>query len=291
MTTTAPSPEDVRPRLIAVAFRMLGGAAEAEDAVQEAYARWFRLGPAQRAAVREPAAWLTTVTSRICLDVLGSARHRRETYVGPWLPEPLPAHSPVVAPGPQEAAELAESVDLALLLALEALTPAQRVAWVLHDVFAVPFDEVADALGRTPQACRALASAARRALRSDRRVAASREEHARAVVAFRAACLTGDLGALVAVLDPAAVLTSDGGGLVRAARRPVRGADRVARFLLGLLARHPGAQVRPGEVGGRTVAVVVEDGAVHSVLGLGVADGVVTDVWLVRNPHKLTAWA
>ncbi|TCJ00734.1 RNA polymerase sigma factor SigJ [Aeromicrobium sp. IC_218] len=291
MTTTVPPAEDARPRLLAVAFRMLGDAGEAEDAVQEAYARWFRLTDAERADVREPAAWLTTVTSRICLDVLGSARHRRETYVGPWLPEPLPAHSPVVAPDPADLAVLGESVDLAVLVALEALTPAQRVAWVLHDVFAVPFDQVAEAVGRTPQACRALAAAARRALRSDRRVAASRDEHARAVAAFQAACLTGDVNALVAVLDPSVVLTSDGGGLVSAARRPVRGADAVARFLLGLLARHPRFEVRPAEVGGRLVAVVAEDDAVDSVLALGVTDGVVTDVWIVRNPHKLTAWS
>jgi RNA polymerase sigma-70 factor (ECF subfamily) len=290
MTATAPSPEDVRPRLLAVAFRLLGDAAEAEDAVQEAFVRWYRMSEAERADVREPAAWLTTVTSRVCLDLLGSARRRREAYVGPWLPEPLPAHSPVVAPGPEDAAVLGESVDLALLLALEALTPAQRVAWVLHDVFAVPFEQVADAVGRTPQACRTLASAARRALRSDRRVATSREEHARAVVAFQTACLTGDVNALVSVLDPSVVLTSDGGGLVSAARRPVRGADAVARFLLGLLARHPRFEVRPAEVGGRLVAVVAEDDAVDSVLALGVADGVVTDVWIVRNPHKLTAW-
>lgn len=289
MTATV-SPDDVRPRLLAVAFRLLGDAAEAEDAVQEAFVRWYRMSDAERSEVREPAAWLTTVTSRVCLDVLGSARRRRETYVGPWLPEPLPSHSPVVAPGPEDAAVLGESVDLALLLALEALTPAQRVAWVLHDVFAVPFEQVADAVGRTPQACRTLASAARRALRSDRRVATSREEHARAVVAFQAACETGDVSALVAVLDPSVVLTSDGGGLVSAARRPVRGADAVARFLLGLLARHPGFEVHPAEVGGRLVAVVTESGAVDSVLALGVRDGTVSDVWIVRNPQKLTAW-
>lgn len=290
MTTTAPSAEDARPRLLAVAFRMLGDAAEAEDAVQEAYARWYRQTDDERADVREPAAWLTTVTSRICLDVLGSARHRRETYVGPWLPEPLPAHSPVVAPDPADLAVLGESVDLAVLVALEALTPGQRVAWVLHDVFAVPFEQVAEAVGRTPQACRTLASAARRALRSDRRVTASREEHARAVAAFQAACLTGDLRALVAVLDPSVALVSDGGGVVSAARRPVRGADQVARFLLGLLTRRSGAQVDVGEVGGRTVAVVSEHGTVDTVLALGLADGTVSDVWVMRNPRKLAAW-
>lgn len=290
MTTTAPSAEDARPHLVAVAFRMLGDAGEAEDAVQEAYARWFRLTDAERAEVREPAAWLTTVASRVCLDVLGSARHRRETYVGPWLPEPLPAHSPVVAPDPADRAVLGESVDLAVLVALETLTPAQRVAWVLHDVFAVPFEQVAEVVGRTPQACRTLASAARRALRSDRRVTATHEDHARAVAAFQAACLTGDLGALVAVLDPSVTLVSDGGGVVSAARRPVHGADQVGRFLLGLLARRSAAQVDVGEVGGRTVAVVSEHGAVDTVLALGVSDGVVSDVWVMRNPRKLAAW-
>jgi len=289
MTATA-APDDVRPRLLAVAFRLLGDAAQAEDAVQEAFVRWYRASEDERAAVREPVAWLTTVTSRICLDVLGSARHRRETYVGPWLPEPLPAHSPVVAPDPADLAVLQESVDLALLVALEALTPAQRVAWVLHDVFAVPFEQVAEAVGRTPQACRTLASAARRALRSDRRVTTTPQEHARAVAAFQVACLTGDLAALVAVLDPEVTLVSDGGGLVSAARRPVHGADQVARFLLGLLARRSGAQVDVGDVGGRTVAVVSEHGTVDTVLGLGVVDGVVSDVWVMRNPRKLAAW-
>ena len=154
---------DERGHLIGVAYRMLGTVADAEDAVQEAYARWYRLSTAERDAIEVPLAWLTRVVGRICLDVLGSARVRRESYVGEWLPEPVPVDD-AVGPGadPAERAALQDSVALALLVVLEQLTPAERVAFVLHDVFAVPFAEIAVAVGRSSAACRQLASTARR---------------------------------------------------------------------------------------------------------------------------------
>ncbi|MBW1640103.1 sigma-70 family RNA polymerase sigma factor [Microbacterium resistens] len=289
--------EAERPRLIAVAFRMLGELAEAEDAVQEAYVRWYGLDDAERAAIRVPGAWLTRVVSRIVLDVLGSARARRERYVGEWLPEPVPAEALRVAgihgtpPGdPLDRVSQAESVSTALLLLLEALTPAERVVFVLHDVFGVPFDEVAAAVGRTPAACRQLASSARRHVREGRRVRADAARHDDLVQAFAAACLSGDLAAVVAVLDDTVTLRSDGGGVVSAARRPVTGATDVARFLLGLLAKWPDAEVEAVRTGDGLALVARQGGAVTTVVNVGAGPDAVTDVWVMRNPEKMRLW-
>ena len=165
-----------RRHLVSLCFRMLGTVADAEDAVQETYARWYRLDPTERDAVANPVAWLTRVASRVCLDALGSARARRERYVGPWLPEPVPAGAlaePIGGTGappadPLDRVTLDETVSTALLLVLESMTPAERVAFVLHDVFAVPFDEIAETVGRTPAACRQLAASGRRRIEASR---------------------------------------------------------------------------------------------------------------------------
>ncbi|WP_241965205.1 RNA polymerase sigma factor SigJ [Microbacterium telephonicum] len=290
--------ETHRAALTAVAFGMLGTLADAEDAVQETYVRWMRLPDADRADIRSPGAWLTRVTGRICLDVLGSARARRERYVGEWLPEPVPADSSVAhaALDPYERVERSEAVSTALLLVLETLTPAERVVFVLHDVFAVSFDEIAAVIGRSAAACRQLASSARRRVRDGRRRAAARERHDTLVAAFVAACATGELAAVVAALDPDAVLRSDGGGVVSAARRPVHGADAVARFLLGLARKNPTARLEP-VVTGDGAGVAIRDGdALLGVVTVGVsgeadADARITDVWIMRNPAKLRLWA
>jgi RNA polymerase sigma-70 factor (ECF subfamily) len=286
-----------RRHLLALAFRMLGTIAEAEDAVQETYARWYRMTPAERDAVEVPRAWLTRVASRICLDALGSARARRERYVGPWLPEPVPddAFGPLTAAGsgaddPLDRVTLDESVSTALLLVLESMTPAERVAFVLHDVFAVPFDEIAEIVGRTPAACRQLAASARRRIDADRARRAPRAEHDRVVRAFALATSTGDLTALVAVLDPAIELRSDGGGIVTAARRPVVGAEHVARFLLGLARKRPDARVEPCALAGGLGFVLWNEGRIDSVMSLEVGGGRVTRVHMMRNPEKLTRW-
>jgi RNA polymerase sigma factor (sigma-70 family) len=290
-----------RRHLLALGYRMLGTVAEAEDAVQETYARWYRLTPEEREAIASPRAWLTRVASRVCLDVLGSARVRRESYVGPWLPEPVPssafgagaigALSGATTPGdPLDRVTLDESVSTALLVVLEAMTPAERVAFVLHDVFALPFDEIAGIVGRSPAACRQLATSARRRVGERRDRAVPRAEHDRVVQAFGAAAAGGDLAALVSVLDPTVVLTTDGGGVVSAARRPVHGAENVARFLLGLAEKYPDALIRPCETTDGLGFEVRQEGVVTGVLTLSVREGRVADIRMMRNPQKLTLW-
>ncbi len=210
-----------RPRLVRLAYSELGDVGEAEDVVQEA---WLRLERVDADAIVNLDVWLTTVVARLALDRLRSARARRVTYVGPWLPEPL------VSDDPADRVTLDESVSYALLTVLEQLSPAERTAFVLHDVFDVPFGDVAEVVGRSPEAVRQLASRARRHVTRERpRFAASRDEHDRAVRAFAQAVAEGSLDGLVAVLDPEVVWTSDGGGRATAARKPLRGGARVAR--------------------------------------------------------------
>jgi RNA polymerase sigma-70 factor (ECF subfamily) len=283
-----------RRHLMSLAFRMLGTVAEAEDAVQETYARWYRMTPAEQDAIEIPRAWLTRVAGRVCLDVLDSARVRRERYVGPWLPEPVPSDAFAMAGAPAsdplDRVSLDESVSTALLLVLEAMTPAERVAFVLHDVFALPFEEVAEIVGRTPAACRQLATSARRRVQDSRGREVPRAEHDRVVLAFAAAAQGGDLGALVSVLDPDVVLRSDGGGNVSAARRPVLGADNVARFLLGTLTKRPDVEILPQETDDGLGFVMWDEGRIFGVVTLRVAGGRISDVWMMVNPEKLSLW-
>jgi RNA polymerase sigma-70 factor (ECF subfamily) len=282
-----------RRHLLALAFRMLGTIAEAEDAVQETYARWYRMTPAERDAIETPRAWLTRVASRVCLDVLDSARVRRERYVGPWLPEPVPIDA-FADPGASAAADpldrvtLDDSVSTALLLVLEAMTPAERVAFVLHDVFAVPFDEIGEIVGRTPAACRQLATSARRRVQAGRSRQVPRAEHDRVVEAFGRAVQAGDLASLVAVLDPDVVLKSDGGGIVSAARNPILGADHVGRLLLGLAGRYP--ETLPVETPDGLGFVSWDEGRIAAVTTAEVEDGRIVRMHIMRNPEKLTLW-
>ncbi|WP_027496913.1 RNA polymerase sigma factor SigJ [Rhodococcus sp. JG-3] len=282
-----------RSRLIGIAYRMLGSYSDAEDAASEALLRWYRLTDAERDEIDVPRAWLTRVVGRICLDLLGSARVRREHYVGQWLPEPVRA----LAPGddgtsdPADRIALHESVGLALLVVLDSLSPAERVAFVLHDAFAVPFDDIANVLGRTPAACRQLASAARRRVHDDRRGPSAPNTHDRVVRAFVAAAAGGDLDALVALLAPDITLVSDGGGRVSAARNPVRGADRVARFVLGITVKSTDLDRSIESVNGLTGVVLRRQGVVTGVIGFRTDSAVVTDVWIVLNPEKLRHWS
>lgn len=279
-----------RRRLIALAYRLLGTLEEAEDAVQETYLRWYRLTDADRAAIDNPAGWLSRVTSRICLDVLKSARARRERYVGPWLPEPV---RPGLLAGPEDPADRAtldDTVSTALLVVLDAMTPAERVAFVLHDVFAVPFSEIAEVVGRTPAAVRQLAASARRRVAEQRDVVAPLPEHDDVVRAFVAATAGGDLGRLVTLLDSSVTLRSDGGGRVSAALNPILGPEKVARFLLGVLTKRPTWSIRPEPTADGLGFSLVEDGVPRGVANLRVVDGRVTDVWMVVNPDKLIRW-
>jgi Sigma-70, region 4 len=234
------------------------------------------------------------VASRVCLDVLKSARVRREQYVGPWLPEPVPSNllgAPAGAsPDPADRVTLDDTVSSALLVVLDAMTPAERVAFVLHDIFELPFGEIADVVGRSPAAVRQLATSARRKVSSQRRALAPVPEHDAVVRAFGAATAGGDLGALAALLDPAVVLRSDGGGVVSAARNPVHGPDNVARFMLGVMAKRPTWRlVERHSTDGLALAYDDAD-VVRGVINLRVAGGAVTDVWVVVNPGKLAAW-
>ena len=271
--------EALRPRLLRVAYATLGSRAEAEDVVQEA---WLRLARADAGEIRDLPAWLTTVAGRLALDALGSARARRERYYGEWLPKPVVGE----APDPADQVTLDESVSYALLTVLEQLSPAERTAFVLHDVFGHSFDEVAEAVGRTPQAARQLASRARRHVEAGRpRFPATRDEQREVVSAFMSAALDGDVDGLLAVLDPEVTMRADGGGRVPTVRHPLHGADHVARTLAGF------ARVRTGrgeivDVNGMPGLLIESEGE-RSVLAFTVDGGRITTIDAVRNPDKL----
>ncbi|MGI5169900.1 RNA polymerase sigma factor SigJ [Spirillospora sp. CA-253888] len=286
-----------RRQLIAVAYRLLGTLADAEDVVQETYARWYALSPRQREAIESPGAWLTKVAGRVCLDLLGSARARRESYVGEWIPEPLPGRTewitgrPVSGTAdPADRVTLDESVSMAFLVVLEAMTPAERVAFVLHDVFRYPFAEVAEIVGRSPAACRKLASSARRRIDAAQAHATPATEHTGVVRDFKRAWEAKDIGALIGLLDPNATGVADGGGLVSAAPAPVTGAEQIARYLIGVTAGAPGLEILERPVNGQPGLAVRQGSAIVVVMAFDVADGRIRHFWAVRNPDKLRLW-
>jgi RNA polymerase sigma-70 factor (ECF subfamily) len=268
-----------------LAYRMTGSLADAEDALQEAYIRWQGT---DLQAIRKPRAFLSTMVTRLCIDRLKSARARRESYVGPWLPEPVLDTDRVAA---DDATELAQDVSVALMMALERLSPLERAAFLLHDVFDYTYAEVASALDRSEAACRQLASRARAHVKAARpRYEPSDDECERIVLAFGAAVMTGDLSQLRAILAEDATLYADGGGRVRSALRPVRGADRVARFFLGVSKKYPlssATRIVPQAVNGTPGFVVVEDDRAVQTLAFDVREGLVHAVYAVRNPDKL----
>lgn len=286
-----------RRTLLNLAFRMLGSSYDAEDVVQETYTRWYALPEAEQREIRSPVGWLVRVAGRICLDHLASARVRRERYTGEWLPEPLPDRRRWDSTGatedavdPADRVTLDESVSMGMLVVLESVTPAERVAFVLHDVFGVPFAEIAETVGRSPAACRQLAASARRRIRDARPPATGAETHRQVLSAFKQACETGDVGALVGLLDPGATVHADGGGRVRTARRPVVGADKVARYLVGVLRKEPGVVVTEEDVNGRPGLVGRLDGWTVAVVATEVDAGSISHLWLMMNPEKLHAW-
>ncbi|GGR10377.1 RNA polymerase sigma factor SigJ [Streptomyces netropsis] len=288
-----------RRQLINVAYRLLGSLTEAEDAVQDAYARWCALPRSRQEEILSPGAWLTTVTSRICLDLLGSARARRERYVGAWLPEPLPDRTewdraggadPTGLADPADQMILDESVAMAFLVVLESMTPAERVAFVLHDVFRYPFAEIADVLGRTPAACKQLASSARRRA-SVAHAPVTATGQADVVKHVKEAWETKDIAALVRLLNPAAVMTADGGGMVGTVLRPVEGGARIAQYMVAIADKAPGLELLERSVNGVPGLVAQRAGVVMTVASFDVSDGRVTRIWAVRNPEKLRLWA
>ncbi|MET8544509.1 RNA polymerase sigma factor SigJ [Kitasatospora sp. NPDC004799] len=290
---------DERRRLINLAYRLLGSLAEAEDAVQETYARWYALSRQRQEAVLSPGAWLTTVATRVCLDQLGSARARRERYVGEWIPEPLPDRGEWIggqaggSGGPADPADwvtLDESVSMAFLVVLESMTPAERVAFVLHDVFRYPFPEVAAIVGRTPAACRQLATSARRRVRAAQAPAAPTGAQAGVVREFKEAWEARDIAALVGLLAPDATMTADGGGLAGAALRPVVGGGRIAQYLVHFADRAPGLTLLERSVNGRPGLVARYGGRTATVAAFELVDGRIARIWAVRNPEKLRPW-
>jgi RNA polymerase sigma-70 factor (ECF subfamily) len=287
-----------RRQLINLAYRLLGSLAEAEDAVQETYARWYGLSRQQQDAIESPGAWLTTVASRICLNLLGSARARRETYVGEWIPEPLPESTEWISgqPGgattdPADRVTLDESVNMAFLVVLDSMTPAERVAFILHDVFRYPFAEVAEIVGRTPAACRQLASSARRRIRASQAPASPTARQADIIRAFKQAWEAKDIDALIGLLDPDATATADGGGLAITFLHPIEGGEQIARAWVEIANRATSNMAfLERTVNGQPGLVAQQDGVTVTVFAFDVAGDRIKHIWAVRNPEKLRPW-
>jgi RNA polymerase sigma factor (sigma-70 family) len=279
-----------RRQLINLAYRLLGSLAEAEDAVQETYARWYAMPRHQREAIVSPGAWLTTVASRICLNVLRSARARRERYVGEWIPEPLPDDTEWRSADPADRVTLDESINMAFLVVLESMTPAERVAFILHDVFRYSFAEVAEIVGRTPAACRQLASSARRRLHASPPSTTPAAQHAATVREFKRAWEAQDIDALLGLLDPDATAIGDGGGRASAVLHPVEGGEQVARFFAGLDVTAPHLTLLERTVNGQPGLVAQRDGVTVAVYAFRIARDRITDIWVVLNPDKLRPW-
>ena len=287
---------DERVRLINLAYRLLGSLAEAEDAVQETYARWFSLSPDQQEQINAPAAWLTTVASRICFDVLRSARVRRESYVGEWIPEPLPDHTEwsggrAGSVDPADRITLDESIDMAFMVLLDSMTPAERVVFLLHDIFRYPFAEVGEIVGRTPAACRQLAVSARNRVRKAPRPAAPPLQRATMIRDFKRAWEAMDVEALVALLDPNATAIADGGGLAITFMDPIEGGEQIAQAWVEIARRKPeNMTFLERTVNGRPGLVAQQDGIPVSVFAFDVVGDLIKNIWVVRNPEKLRRW-
>jgi RNA polymerase sigma-70 factor, ECF subfamily len=273
----------VRPLLLSISYRMLGSTSEAEDIVQEAYVRWHT---APREAVDSPRSYLSTVVTRLCIDRLRSAKEARETYAGPWLPEPILT---VVQPGPEETIELAESLSIAFLVLLESLSPLERAVFLLRRVFEFGYAEIAEMVGRSEAACRQLVSRAARHLGEG--ASRSRADRARAgelASRFLAACASGDLASLLSLLTDDAVVIADGGGRARAARRPIVGKMKVATYVIGIskMATYITGIV-PSTINGQPGFVFLVGARVDSVLALDISSEGVDGVHIVANPDKL----
>jgi len=293
VTTEVPDPAlddavrtfaDVRPRLFGIAYRMLGSATEAEDLVQDVWVRWQT---APREEVDNPAAYLATATTRLAINALQSARARRETYVGPWLPEPVDTSA-----DPYLGAERGEALEFAVLTLLERLTANERAAYVLREAFDYPYAQIADVLALKEPAVRQLVSRARRRLAGERRVKVSRREQQQLLVAFVDAARSGDLAALEDLFAAEVTSTSDGGGVVRASRFAVHGSTRVARYVRAFHDRFwVGLDVEVAVANGQPAALLRRDGVLEVVLVVEAAEEGIDRISWVMNPHKLTALA
>ncbi len=269
--------EEWRPLLFGIAYRMLGSASDAEDVVQDACVRWLRRGGDPVQSVR---AYLVTIVTRRCLDELDSSRVQRVSYAGPWLPEPVASDDP-------SSVEHADSLSLAFLVLLEELTPLERAAYLLHDIFGYSFDEVSRSINRTPAACRQLGARARKHIEERRQRFDADLRHGRELTdRFLVACATGDLSGLLAMLSHDVVVWTDGGGKVRAAMRPVVGPQRSSRFLINVAKKSHGVPVA-AVLNGQPAALLVEDGAVVAAVVLDIMEGLIVGVRVITNPDKL----
>jgi RNA polymerase sigma-70 factor, ECF subfamily len=278
-----------RRRLVGLAYRIIGSLTDADDVVQEAWLRFQRTGPDN---VERPAAWLTTVVARIALDHLKAARHQREVYVGPWLPEPVVSDPRSAAQrGPEEMAELAQSLTMGFLHVLETLGPVERVVFVLADVFDMPYAEIAEVVGKSPAACRQLASRARRRVReaAPAHYRPPDEEVARTIGELMVATTMGDMDQVVRLLSDDAVLVSDGGAHRRAARHPVRGPRRMARLLVNIGRRYEQLTIEPVTINGELGIVAYLGDERILAMAIHVEDGKVRTIHSVLNPDKLAA--
>jgi len=274
----------VRGRLFGIAYRMLGSATEAEDVVQETWLRWQAY---DRSAVRDPAAFLATTTTRLAINVATSARARRETYVGPWLPEPVDTSA-----DPALGAERAEALELAVLVLLEKLSPTERAAYVLREAFGYPYRDIADILGLQEAGARQLVTRARKHLREERRASVTSLEQRRLLKAFLAAARSGDVAALEELFAADVVSYSDGGGVVRASRVPVVGRTKVARFVAAFATRFwADITVGWGEANGQPAILLTRDGVLSGVLTLAGSDTGIDQLMWQLNPDKLTGMA
>ncbi|MFH8624317.1 RNA polymerase sigma-70 factor [Streptomyces vietnamensis] len=282
--------EEHRPMLLGVAYRMLGRTADAEDVVQEAWLRWTA---ADRAAVREPRAFLVRITTRLAIDRLRQAQARRESYVGPWLPEPVVTDFGPAAPDSAERALLADSVSLAVLVVLESLSPLERAVFVLREAFDFPFGEIATALDRSEAAVRQLAGRARRHVDEGRpRYDVDPAERRDLTERFLSAAAGGDLGELLALLAPDVRLVGDSGGKSKAPLRIIENADKVGRFLFAVAREFwTGYELRTLELNGAPAVLVLADGKPDTVFQLESRDGLVQCVHIIRNPDKLRGLA
>jgi RNA polymerase sigma factor (sigma-70 family) len=286
-----------RRQLINLTYRLLGSLADAEDVVQETYARWYAMTPQEQQAIQSPGGWLTTVASRICLDLLGSARARRERYVGEWIPEPVPAPTEWISgrtggtgADPADRVTLDESINMAFLVVLESMTPAERVAFILHDVFRYPFAEVAEIVGRTPAACRQLATSARRRIRTSQAPPTPTTQQASVVKDFKRAWEAKDIDALIGLLDPDATAIADSGGLAAAHLLPIEGSEQIARAYVDIAGRAANLTILERTVNGQPGLVAQLDGATVTVCAFDVAGDRIKRIWAVRNPEKLRTW-
>ncbi len=284
--------EAQRAHLLGIAYRMLGEMAGAEDVVQEAWLRWQR---AEEGEIHDPRAWLSAVTVRLALDALRKVRARRESYVGPWLPEPLLPDDmrALAADAPAARAELASDLSLALLHVLERLSPEERAAFILHDAFDCDYRDIAATLEKSEEACRKLVSRARERVRSDRpRHKATADQHRALIAKFSEAVLSQDNDRLMSLFAPDVVFYSDGGGRVSAALNPVHGADHVTRLVTGLARKGlTNPTIQAGEINGQFALIISESSGIHSVMTADVEGDHITAVYVLRNPDKLARMA